>query len=68
MPGGNMRTTLDLPGTLLDEALRVSHCTTKTQVITVALEQLIRREKLQGLKQFKGAVDLSVDLDTLRKR
>jgi hypothetical protein len=63
-----MRTTLDLPVELLEEALKVSHCTTKTQVITVALEQLIRRSRVQDLKQFKGAVDLSLDLDASRKR
>ena len=63
-----MRTTLDLPAPLLEEALRVTRQKTKSAVIITALEDLIRKNRLLGLKKFKGKVDLRVDLDKLRDR
>jgi len=63
-----MRTTLDLPGALLNEALQASHQRTKTAVIITALENLIRKSKLEGLRQFKGKVNLNVNLSALRDR
>ncbi len=63
-----MRTTLDLPEELLKEAMLVSHSKTKTKVITIALEELIRKSKISNLKKYKGKVDLEIDLNTLRKR
>jgi Arc/MetJ family transcription regulator len=63
-----MRTTLDLPENLLDEAMKATHIKTKTKVITVALEELIRKSRISELKKFKGKVDLDIDLNTLRGR
>lgn len=63
-----MRTTLDLPMTLIHEALRVTHIKTKTAVIITALKGLIRKNKIADLKKYKGKVALCIDLDTLRKR
>ena len=63
-----MRTTLDLPENLLDEAMKTTHITTKTKVIITALEDLIRKSKVSGLKKFKGKIDLDIDMDTIRGR
>ncbi|MDQ6968214.1 MAG: type II toxin-antitoxin system VapB family antitoxin [Mariprofundaceae bacterium] len=63
-----MRTTLDLPESLLNEAMEVAHAKTKTKVITVALEELIRKRNISKLKMFKGKVDLEIDLDSIRDR
>jgi Arc/MetJ family transcription regulator len=63
-----MRTTLDLPEALIKQAMKASHQRTKTSVIISALQDLVRRNKLQQLKMFKGKIDLDVDLDALRKR
>ena len=63
-----MRTTLDLPDHLLDEAMKTTHITTKTKVIITALEELIRKTKISGLKKFKGKIDLDIDMDTIRGR
>lgn len=63
-----MRTTLDLPADLLSKAMQVSQTKTKTRVIILALEELIRKSTIADLKNFKGAVDLEIDLDTLRDR
>jgi hypothetical protein len=62
------RTTLDLPAGLITEAMKISHQRTKTAVIVNALEEYVRKNRIQGLRTFRGKVDLNVDLDTLRKR
>jgi len=63
-----MRTTLDLPQDLIDEAMKATQIQTKTLLIITALEELIRKSKISGLKQWKGKVDLNIDLDVLRGR
>ena len=63
-----MRTTLDLPEELLEEAMKATHLETKTKVIITALEELIRKTKISELKQFKGKIDLDIDLNTIRGR
>ena len=63
-----MRTTLDLPENLLIEAMRITHTETKTAVIVLALEELIRKAKIAELKQFKGKIELDIDLDNIRAR
>jgi hypothetical protein len=63
-----MRTTLDLPEELLNQAMKVSHIGTKTQVIITALEGLIRRSAISEIKNYKGRVTLDIDLDKLRGR
>ena len=63
-----MRTTLDLPSPLVNEALKVSHQKTKTAVIITALEDFLRKNRLQGLKRFRGTVDVDIDLAVLRGR
>jgi len=63
-----MRTTLDLPQDLLQEAMKSARIQTKTGVIILALEELIRKSKVSKLKDFKGKVDLAIDLDDLRGR
>lgn len=63
-----MRTTLDLPRELVEEAMELTRCKTKTELIKTALESLIRKEKLQELQEYFGKVDLEIDLDTVRDR
>ena len=63
-----MRTTLDLPEDLLNEAMQVTNIRIKTKVITLALEELVRKSKISALKQYKGKVTLDIDLGVLRDR
>jgi Arc/MetJ family transcription regulator len=63
-----MRTTLDLPEELLNEAMKASCLNTKTKVIILALEELIRKSKISELKEFKGKIDLDIDLNDIRGR
>ncbi len=63
-----MRTTLNLPEELLLEAMDVTHIGTKTRVIIIALQELIRRNRITELKKFKGKIDLEIDTGVLRSR
>lgn len=63
-----MRTTLDLPENLLKEAMKVTQTNTKTAVIVKALEELVRKSKISGIKKYRGKIDLDIDLNELRDR
>lgn len=63
-----MRTTLDLPEELIDEAMRLTNNETITAVVICALENLVRKAKIEEIKAYKGQVELSIDLDSLRER
>jgi hypothetical protein len=63
-----MRTTLDLPDTLVNEAMTLTNISKKTALIKYALENIIQREKIKELAQYFGKISLDIDLDELRKR
>jgi Arc/MetJ family transcription regulator len=63
-----MRTTLDLPEELINEAMKATRIQTKTRVIITALEELIRKSKISEIKQYKGKIDLDIDLGSIRGR
>ena len=63
-----MRTTINIPEDLVAEAMKLTHLKTKTEVVKEGLVTLIRKEKLKNLKNFKGSINLKMDLDVLRKR
>ncbi len=63
-----MRTTLDLPENLVSEAMKTTNIKTKTKVIITALEQLIKKTRISEIKEYKGQVDLNIDLDEIRDR
>jgi Arc/MetJ family transcription regulator len=63
-----MRTTLDLPDSLVQEAMALTRMKTKTEVIKAALQNLIQKEKIKDIKKYYGKIDLEINLDDLRKR
>ncbi|HPP99659.1 MAG TPA: type II toxin-antitoxin system VapB family antitoxin [Termitinemataceae bacterium] len=63
-----MRTTLDLPDTLIEEAMALTHIHTKTELIRTALLNLIQKEKIKNIKDYYGKLDLNIDLTVLRNR
>ena len=63
-----MRTTLELPDTLVREAMVLTKISTKTELIKYALENVIQREKIKELTSYFGKLDLNIDLDALRNR
>jgi Arc/MetJ family transcription regulator len=63
-----MRTTLDIPESLLDEARRALGFTSKTDTVIVSLRELLRRRRIEELKDILGSVSLDVDLPKSRRR
>jgi len=63
-----MRTTLVLPDGLVSEAMKITHLRTKTGVIIQALENLIQRSKISRIKEYRGKLNLNIDLNALRQR
>lgn len=63
-----MRTTLNLPDQIINEGLKVTHLKTKTNLIITAVRELIRKHKIKSIKDFKGALDLTIDINKLRDR
>ena len=63
-----MRTTLDLPEDLVAEAMEVTKSKSKTELIKIALENIIVKEKVKKLKNYYGKVSLDIDLDMVRER
>lgn len=63
-----MRTTLDLPEELINEAMRITKAQTKSQMFKELLSDLILREKRKRLITFAGKINLDIDLNDLRDR
>lgn len=62
-----MRTTLDLPEDLLEEAQRLAGTSSKTATIISSLHELIRIKRIEQLRKLRGRLDLDVDLAALRR-
>lgn len=63
-----MRTTLDLPETLVDEAREATGLVTKTDVIVFALREVVRRKRLEQLKGMFGTTPIDIDIERSRRR
>jgi hypothetical protein len=63
-----MRTTLDLPEDVVDEARNVLGFKSKTDTIVFALKEVIRRGHVQGLTALFGKVHIELDIDKVRDR
>ena len=64
-----MKTTLEIPRGLLDEAMNAGKFSTRTATIVGALEQLVRSIRLVELRNMRGAMPkFDLDLDVLRSR
>lgn len=64
----SMRTTLDLPADLVNEAMASLQFKSKTDTIIYALRELLRRRALQELKSLAGKIEVSVDTARSRRR
>ena len=63
-----MRTTIDIPEDLLNEAMRSMGVKTKTTAIILGLRELLRRGKIENLRALRGKVNLDVDVKSSRRR
>ena len=64
----HMRTTLDLPEGLVNEAKAILGFKSKTDTIVFALNEIVRRDKRRKLIAMFGKVKIDIDLDKSRRR
>ncbi len=62
-----MRTTVDLPEKLMEEAQRVSGTKTRTSTLILALQRLIDTKRVDDLRSLRGRLKLDIDLGHSRK-
>ena len=62
-----MKTTMDLPRDLLEEAKKICGTKTMTATVILSLQRLIKSKKIKRLRSLRGKLDLNVDLKRLRK-
>lgn len=63
-----MRTTLDIPGPLIEEARRLLGFKSKADTVIVSLKEMIRRKRIEELKEMMGSVQLDIDIPRSRRR
>jgi Arc/MetJ family transcription regulator len=63
-----MRTTLDIPEPLIEEARRILGFKSKTDTVVLSLQELVRRRRIEELKGLMGSVELEIDLAKSRRR
>jgi len=63
-----MRTTVDLPEDLLEEARKLSQTKTIRETLVAALEELIRRGRREELRRMAGGFELGTDVVKARGR
>lgn len=63
-----MRTTLDIPEPLLEEARTRLGFKSKTDTVVLALKELVRRRRIEELKDLMGQVRLEINVAKSRRR
>lgn len=63
-----MRTTLDIPAGLVEEARDAIGFKSKTDTVVFALKEVVRRSRLQDLKAFISKMEFEFDPTELRKK
>lgn len=66
-----MRTSMNIPKDLLDEAVKSSKAPTQTMAVVMGLQELIRKKKIERLLEMKGSGAFGLlpkDLQRMRKR
>lgn len=63
-----MRTTLDLPDGLVEEARELLGSKSKTDTVIQSLKEMIQRRRIEHLKSLLGKVEISYDPAVSRRR
>lgn len=56
-----MRATLNIPDELIAEVQQISGQKSKTRAIVVAMEEYVRRQKMQALLDLRGKIAIEYD-------
>ena len=60
------RTTVTLPQKLVDDLLGVTRGKNKTQAVIFAIEEAIRKRKLEKIKKMAGTMEFDIEAEELR--
>lgn len=63
-----MRTTLDIPVELIEEAQSLLGLWSKSKTVIASLRELIRHGRIDELKSLRGSVRLDIDRQKTRRR
>jgi Arc/MetJ family transcription regulator len=63
-----MRTTLDLPAELVEQARTAVGFKSKTDTVIFALREVVRRQRLEELKTLMGNITFEFDPSDVRAR
>lgn len=63
-----MRTTLDIPESLIEEARTLLGSKSNSETVVLSLQELIRRKRIDELKSMMGNVKLEIDVPKSRRR
>lgn len=63
-----MRTTLDLPEDLMKEAQDLLGYKSKTDTVVASLRELIRRRRIDDLREMLGHTEINIDIARSRER
>ena len=63
-----MRTTLDLPEGLVEEARTAVGFKSKTDTVVFALKEVVRRSRVEELKSVFGTLKIDLDIPKSRRR
>jgi Arc/MetJ family transcription regulator len=63
-----MRTTLDLPDGLVEEAREAIGFKSKTDTVVFALKEVVRRKRKDELKDFITTMKFDIDPTEIRKK
>ncbi len=61
------RTNIDLEEELVKEGMRVFKCKTKKELVHLALQELLKKEKRKEILKLRGRVKWEGDLGIMRK-
>lgn len=62
-----MRTNVVLDDRLVDEAMRLSDCRTKRELIHRSIEEFVKRRRQRRILDLAGKIKWEGDLDALRR-
>ena len=63
-----MRTSLDLPEALMEQARTAVGFKSKTDTVVFALRELVRRQRIDELKTLMGSIRFDFDLVDVRRK
>ncbi len=61
-----MKTTLNIPEDLLEEAQKLSKSKTKTETVVKALREYVRKLRVERILSYAGKLQMTDDWDRIR--